>query len=171
MRVGGPRRDSDDLSGGYKTDKDFLFPKLPGAFVPSKIRQMPLEWLKERYLLVLDASMGNHSMALFYCCWDEDQFQAVVDDGFRVLISRTMTKLADRAAFIMHRGIGLVEGGDADTPAVTAVMAKVVAELNAGQTVAENAKRSYKLTVDGLKRPAPQTVVAPPPSVPTEDAW
>lgn len=138
---------------------NFLYPEMPGAFVPSVIRKKPLPWLKDRYIQVYSASMGNHSISIFYCDWDQDQFEAILDDDFQKRIDRARAQLADRATYIMHKGMGLVGDGSAVAPSVTAAMAKVVEMLHAkGEQHGE--RKGFKLKVEGFDKA---------PEIPTTD--
>lgn len=156
-------------SNPTKTDQDFLFPKMPGPFRPVQIRKKSVEWLRDRYLQVMSATMGNHSTALFYCCWTQEQFDNAMDDEFASRIVRVKSELADRATLIMLRGVGLVDGGDSGkiAPTVTAVMAKVVEGLRE-KGEKEGPKRGFRLVVDGLDRTA-QAPAKPNPAPQTED--
>lgn len=148
---------------GAITADDFLFPKLPGSFKRWDIRKKPLEWLKDRYIQVLMASMANHSMGMFYCCWDQDEFDAILDEAFAARISRVKAELADRATFIMLRGVGLVDNGEVSRlpPTVTSVMAKVVDGLRE-KGEKEGPRRGFKLVVEGLDREAPAPATRTP---------
>lgn len=145
----GPTRD------GRITLRRFLFPQLPAAFTAWEIRKLPVEDLKNRYIKVLSATMGNHSIALFYCCWEQDQFEAVLDAAFKKRIRQTKAQLADRASFIMHQAMGLVTVEDGITtpasPQATSAMAKVVEKLNERGEQEETGK-GFKLIVEGLER-------------------
>lgn len=149
-------------AGGSATGiSAFLYPSMPDA---ADVGGMDLDELRARYIQVFSASMGNHSLSKFYCGWNQEQFEAAGTAGFEAELSRAREELADRAALIMHRGMGLVAGdGPAVPPTVTAAMAKVVESMStpaAGKT----AKKGYKLTVSGLMRP-PQTPQAQQPAV------
>ena len=147
-------------SGVGKAVEHFLYPALPGMFQPYQVRQMPLEKLRARYIQSFSASMGNHSVAKFYCCWSEVQFQAARTAAFDAQIEETRVQLADRAKYIMYQGMGLVASEKPATPPqITAAMAKVVESLGSTATESKRAKKGYKLGVDGLARPP----VTPPP--------
>lgn len=135
---------------------NFLHPPMPGAFSPSRVRKMHVDLLRDRYIQVFSASMGNHSLSKFYCCWSQSQFEEALDEGFEKAIERAREELADRAALIMHRGMGLVgEGADMVPPTVTAAMAKVVENMKNPDGTLGPPKKAYKLTVNGLAQPAP----------------
>lgn len=158
-----------DRDAGFKDLLDFLYPPMPGKFSPYWVRKKPVEWLQDRYLNVLAASLGNHSIALFYCCWSRDQFEKVLeaDPTFQARIDEVRERLADRATFIMHRGMGLISertvGGaelSPTPPVVTAALAKVVEKMSekaAGS--APKRARGRKLVIEGLDR----TKSGPPP--------
>ena len=151
-------------SGAGKAVEHFLYPSLPGLFEPRRVRKMPLEKLRARYIQCFSASMGNHSVAKFYCCWSEVQFQAARTVGFDAQIEETRVQLADRAKYIMYQGMGLVASEKPATPPqITAAMAKVVEGLSGSAVEAKKAKKGYKLVVDGLARPP---VTPPPPGTP-----
>lgn len=143
-------------TGPYKSINNFLYPPLPGKFYPSRIRKMGDESRKERYLDVFASSMGNHSVSLYYCAWTQDEFEAALDDKFKRNIAQVRAQLADRATFIMHRGMGLVERDKdvKDMPAVTASMAKVVEALSAKDDSLQATGKGFKLVVEGLDRSA-----------------
>lgn len=141
---------------GNKDLDSFLFPKMLGSFQPAAIRKWPVEKLRERYLIAFNASMGNHSLSMFFCCWNQDQFEAAMTDAFEKKISRLRGELADRAMLIMHKGMGLVGDGVASVPpTVTAAMAKVVENMKNPDGTLGVQKKAYKLTVNGLQSPAP----------------
>jgi hypothetical protein len=146
----------------YKGADAFLYPLMPGSFAPSRVRKMHVEILRDRYLQVFAASMGNHSLSKFYCCWTQEQFEAALDDGFEKRLDQARSELADRASLIMMRGMGLVgEGTALVPPTVTAAMAKVVESMKNPDGTVGAPKKAYKLTVNGLAQPAPlQAVVA-----------
>jgi hypothetical protein len=147
-------------NGGGKAVEHFLYPTLPGTFQPWEVRKLPLEKLRARYIQAFSASMGNHSVAKFYCCWAEVQFQAARTQAFDAQIEETRVQLADRAKYIMYQGMGLVASEKPATPPqITAAMAKVVESLGSTATESKRAKKGYKLVVDGLARPP----VSPPP--------
>lgn len=151
-------------SGPGKAVEHFLYPSLPGMFQPCQVRKLPLEKLRSRYIQVFSASMGNHSVAKFYCCWNEVQFQAARTAGFDAQIEETRVQLADRAKYIMYQGMGLVASEKPATPPqITAAMAKVVESLGSTAVESKRAKKGYKLVVDGLARPQ---VTPPPPGTP-----
>lgn len=134
---------------------DFLYPPMPGSFRVYDIRRKPLDFLKDRYIKVLKATMGIHSAALFYCCWTQDKFEEVLDDDFKKRILQTRAELADRATFIMYKGMGLIGGGDADVaPSVTASMAKVVEKMAESSAQDMVQKKGMRLVVEGLDRNA-----------------
>lgn len=147
-----------------KSIEDFLYPPMPGAFRVYDIRRRSLEDLKDRYIKVLSATMGVHSAALFYCCWTQDQFEAVLDDEFKKRILQTRAQLADRATFIMYKGMGLVGGKNNEVaPSVTAAMAKVVEKMAENSDAIMESGKGYKLIVEGLDRNAKHV---PPPAAP-----
>lgn len=147
-----------------KRERDFLFPRMPGPFRPALIRKLPVEVLRARYIQVLSATMGNHSMGLFYCDWTQDQFEAALNAKFRKQIALARSMLADRAQFILHKTMGLIRSADDDegsrtmNPTVTSAMAKVVDSLRSNEMIRESASRGFKLVVEGLDR----TKTAPP---------
>ena len=148
----------------YKSEDAFLFPLMPGSFAPSEVRKLHIDVLRDRYIQVFSASMGNHGLSKFYCCWSEEQFLAAVDEKFEKRLAAARSDLADRASLIMMRGMGLVGGGDATTPpTVTAAMAKVVENMKNPDGTVGLPRKAYKLTVNGLARPTPSAV---PPSAP-----
>lgn len=141
-------------STDLKSNRDFLFPRMPGAFKPSIMRKKDIGFLRDRYIQVLSASMGNHGMAMFYCAWSQEQFEAAMTDAFAKRIEGTRALLADRAAFIMHKAMGLVAGDEPTAPpTVTAAMAKVVESFGSPAGDKKAPKKGYKLIVDGLARP------------------
>ena len=166
------KKKKDETPGVCAGNKDldsFLFPKMLGSFQPAAIRKWPVEKLRERYLSALNASMGNHSLGMFFCCWTQEQFDAIMTDAFAKKISALRASLADRALMIMHTGMGLIgDGGAAAPPSVTAAMAKVVENMKNPDGTLGVAKKAYKLTVNGLQRPSAPTpsAVAVPPSGP-----
>lgn len=149
-----------DYNATMKGMEDFLYPPMPGRFQRGQVRKLPPEMLKSRYLQVLSASLGNHSMALYYCCWSPKQFQEVLDDEFQVRIDELRAQLADRATFIMHQSMGLISdrtvGGrpmPAIPPAVTSAMRQVVEKLQEkSAAAAPTAKKGRKLVIEGLDR-------------------
>ncbi len=150
-----PANEDDGPGAGFKTDNDFLFPKLPGAFKPSLIRKKDLGFLRDRYIQVLAASMGNHGMALHFCCWTQEQYEEALDERFEKRIAAARAQLADRAAYIMHRAMGLVASDDPIAPpTVSAAMAKVVESFGEPSAAKGGLKKAYKLTVNGLQLPA-----------------
>ena len=116
---------------------------------------MHVELLRDRYIQVFSASMGNHSLSKFYCCWSQEQFEEAMNPAFEKALERARTELADRAALIMHRGMGLVAAdGDAMVPpTVTAAMAKVVESMTNPDGTKGLPRKAYKLTVNGLQQP------------------
>ena len=83
--------------------------------------------------------------------------------AFEKALERARAELADRAALIMHRGMGLVAAdGDAMVPpTVTAAMAKVVESMTNPDGTKGLPRKAYKLTVNGLARPTPSAVAVP----------
>lgn len=167
MRVGAVP----ELSAGLKVARDFLFPPMPGAFQPSVIRKLPVEKLRARYLKVLGATMGNHSISLFYCAWSQDQFEEALNAKFRKAILNAKAQLADRASFIMHKSMGLIADGDeigAVNAQVSSALAKVVENFKA-KDVDQESGGGFKLIVEGLDRsaqsPVPPGPVPPPGAV------
>lgn len=157
MRVGEP-------GPNFKVARDFLFPPMPGAFCPSVIRKLPVEKLRERYLKVLGATMGNHSISLFYCAWTQEQFEEALNAKFRKQIAQAKSQLADRATFIMHKSMGLIADGaeiGAVNAQVSSALAKVVESLKA-KDVEQESGGGFKLVVEGLDRSA----AAPAPKAP-----
>lgn len=149
-----PRPEGEAPTGSYKATRDFLFPPMPGAFQPSEVRKMPLEELRDRYIKVLSATMGNHSMSLFYCSWDQEQFEDALNAKFKKRIMIAKSQLADRATFIMHQGLGLIATADGGAPPasqVTAALAKVVEKFNE-RGEQQEAGKGYKLVIEGLER-------------------
>lgn len=139
----------------YKNSDAFLYPLMPGSFAPSKVRKMHVDILRDRYIQVFAASMGNHSLSKFYCQWSQDQFEEALDEKFEKRLEQARSELADRASLIMMRGMGLVgEGGATVPPTVTAAMAKVVESMKNPDGTVGVPKKAYKLTVNGLARPA-----------------
>lgn len=148
MRTGEPK------SPGMKMARDFLYPPMPGAFQPSVIRKLPVEKLRERYLKVLGATMGNHSISLFYCAWTQEQFEEALNAKFRKAIAQAKSQLADRATFIMHKSMGLIADGaeiGAVNAQVSSALAKVVESLKA-KDVEQESGGGFKLVVEGLDR-------------------
>lgn len=150
------------VDSGQKELNNFLYPKMPGMFLPYAIRKMPIEKLRDRYLRAFSASMGNHSLSKFYCCWSEEQYEAALSPAFEKRISDAMAILADRATYIMYRGMGLVadDPDKATLPTITAAIAKVVETMNGPSNkggVSGKMGKAYRLTVNGLARPAPPT--------------
>ena len=145
----------------------FLYPAMPAAFTPCEIRKLPVEKLRERYLNVMSATMGNHSISLFYCAWTQEQFEEALGAKFRKQIEQVKAQLADRAMFLMHRGMGLVKvDGDAEpNMQVSAALAKVVESLKA-KDVEQESGGGFKLIVEGLDRSAPAPADTRPPAVP-----
>lgn len=164
-----------EMEEGYVDDRveldKYLFPRLPAAFHKWKIKQYPVEKLRDRYIKVLEATMGNHSIALFYCVWTQDQFEKALNPTFKKRILAAKAQLADRASFIMHRGMGLIKT-DADDkalpPTVTAAMAKVVESLNNKEELHRDSGKSFKLIVEGLDRAKSVPRSDPPPSEPPQ---
>ena len=135
----------------YKGADAFLYPLMPGSFAPSRVRKMAVGVLRERYLQVFAASMGNHSLSKFYCQWSQEQFEAAINPAFEKALEQARSELADRASLIMMRGMGLVgEGGATVPPTVTAAMAKVVENMKNPDGTLGAPKKAYKLTVNGL---------------------
>ena len=144
----------------YKGADAFLYPLMPGSFAPSRVRKMHVEILRDRYLQVFAASMGNHSLSKFYCCWTQEQFEAAINPAFEKALEQARSELADRASLIMMRGMGLVgEGTQTVPPTVTAAMAKVVESMRNPDGTLGAPKKAYKLTVNGLAQPAPTGAV------------
>lgn len=162
-----PAPEGSDSNADAKRAKDFLFPKMPGAFRPAIIRKKPLNWLRGRYIKVFSATMGNHSMALFYCCWTQEQFEEAMDARFKRQIQIAKSALADRATFIMHKSMGLI-ADDAEIGPVNAqvssALAKVVEKLKEKDADQETGG-GFKVVVDGLDRsaapPAPPAAAKP----------
>lgn len=154
MRGGRRRPMHPLLPNGQKDFYDFLFPPMPGAFQPSVIRKLPVGDRRDRYLKVLNATMGNHSMSLFYCDWSQAQFEAALNDDFKNRIMLAKSQLADRVEFIMNQGLGLIPNGVvADSPSyqITAALVKIAERLNErGQQ--QEAGKGYKLVIEGLER-------------------
>lgn len=160
----GPGGKGEDPAAGFKVARDFLFPPMPGAFKPSVIRKLPVEKLRERYLKVLGATMGNHSISLFYCAWTQEQFEEALNAKFRKAIAQAKSQLADRATFIMHKSMGLIADGaeiGAVNAQVSSALAKVVESLKA-KDVEQESGGGFKLVVEGLDRSA----AAPAPKAP-----
>ncbi len=153
----------------YSKDySSFLHPRIPGKFMPDAIKRKSLPWLKARYLKVFNATMGNHSMALFYCAWKPARFREVLaaDQEFETAIADAKAEIADRAAFMLYKGLGLIageEGSHEPTPQTGAVLAKIVESMAEKAPVKEVKKKSFKLTVSGLKRPGDEVALPPNP--------
>lgn len=156
--------DGSDSHPDAKRAKDFLFPKMPGAFRPYNVRKMTMDQLRGRYINVLSATMGNHSMALFYCCWTQDQFDAAMNPRFKRQIQIAKSQLADRATFIMHKSMGLIADGaeiGAVNAQVSSALAKVVEKLRE-KDVEQETGGGFKLIVEGLDRSAAAPAVKAP---------
>jgi len=153
--------DNRPKSAGFKLEDDFLFPPMLGAFVPSTVRKLPLDDLRARYLKVLNATMGNHSMSLFYCDWTQEQFEAALNARFKKQIKSARSQLADRVTYMMHRAMGLIksERSEVANTQVIAAMARVAEKLNERNEMQESTK-GYKLIIEGLE----QTAEGKPPS-------
>lgn len=159
-----PPLDGSDSHPDSKRAKDFLFPKMPGAFRPYNVRRMTMDQLRGRYITVLSATMGNHSMALFYCCWTQEQFDAAMNPRFKRQIQIAKSQLADRATFIMHKSMGLIaDGAEIGTvnAQVSSALAKVVEKLRE-KDVEQESGGGFKLVVEGLDR----SQAAPPQKAP-----
>lgn len=148
----------------------FLTPRLPGKFMKGNIKRKTMEWRKKRYLKAFRGSMGNHSIALYYSAWTPAEFREIVasDPDFEVAISDTKAEVSDRAAFILHKSMGLIAGSP-DAPIDIAaqsgpVLARIVEKMN--EKKAEEApkrKTNRKLMVNGLKRPGDKVDLPPTP--------
>lgn len=150
------RKETPPAAQPYKGADAFLYPLMPGSFQPSVVRKMHVDVLRDRYIQVFAASMGNHSLSKFYCQWSQEQFEAALDEAFEKRLEQARSELADRASLIMMRGMGLVgEGGALVPPTVTAAMAKVVESMRNPDGTVGAPKKAYKLTVNGLQRPTP----------------
>ena len=139
--------------GNAKAEDDFLFPKMLGSFMPWDIKRLPLADKKERYLKVLNATMGNHSMSLFYCCWTQDEFEEILDKRFKKQITLARAVLADRVTYIMHRAMGLIHTKREVEPMnnqVLTAMSRVAEKLNEKNELQESSK-GYKLVIEGLE--------------------
>ena len=155
------RKETPPAAQPYKGADAFLYPLMPGSFQPSVVRKMHVDILRDRYIQVFSASMGNHSLSKFYCQWSQEQFEAALDEAFEKRLEQARSELADRASLIMMRGMGLVgEGGATVPPTDTAAMAKVVESMKNPDGTVGAPKKAYKLTVNGLQMPAPTGAVA-----------
>ena len=156
------RKETPPAAQPYKGADAFLYPLMPGSFQPSVVRKMHIDILRDRYIQVFAASMGNHSLSKFYCQWSQEQFEVALDEAFEKRLEQARSELADRASLIMMRGMGLVgEGGATVPPTVTAAMAKVVDSMKNPDGTVGAPKKAYKLTVNGLARPTPSAVAVP----------
>lgn len=158
---------------GRNSVNRFLYPQLPASFLAWEIRKMSLDELRARYLKVLNASMGNHSMSMFYCCWEQEQFEAALDAKFKKQILLAKARLLDRATYILHKACGLVKSDPwAEDPTANAVtVSRVVDKLYETRSETSSSGEGFKLTVEGLDRtkklpPAPMPLVPPPPPSP-----
>lgn len=160
------------VNGNDKRVGDFLYPPMPGAFDPWKIRKLAADAVRERYIQVLAATLGNHSIACFYCCLDQDQFDALLTVKFKKRILQAKSQLADRATYIMHRNLGLVRGpdeGDAErppAPGAIASLAKVVEKLQSSEIPSGNGE-GFKMKIEGLDRSRSAPAVPDSPAAPT----
>lgn len=145
------------------TVEDFLFPPLPVERLVLTVKRAPLEQRRGRYLQAFRSSMGNHSLAMFFAGWNQLEFEAVCDSGFKQRISEEKAALADRATFIMHRSLGLVKSEDGAKTNLMSVsaMARVVEKLKEEEQSSGSVNPSggnaraggFKLVVEGLQRP------------------
>ena len=139
-----------------------------GRFWKKEIRQLPPEKRRARYLQIFLASVGNHSVSLYYCVWSQEEFEAALSPGFQKEIRAARAQMADRTTFILHRALGLIKdekGGLA--PATNAqALAKVVDKLSDASSAYDDAggDDGFKLVVKGLDRTA--TPPGPPPTIP-----
>lgn len=148
LRVGGAP------APNLRAARDFLFPPMPGAFSPDVVKAMDIADLRKRYIQVLSATMGNHSVAMFYCCWTQDEFEDALNGRFKKAISNAKSALADRAMFIMHRSMGLIDSAEEIGPInaqVSAALAKVVEKLKE-KDVDQETGGGFRLVVEGLDR-------------------
>lgn len=165
-RSSSPAKPSKDPRRGAES---FLYPEMPKALTPGAVRKWSPEKRMGRYLEVYLATMGNHSMALFYCCWDQEEFDGLIAafPQFARQITNSRAQLADRATFLMHRGMGLVKIGDEERPStnlqVSSAMARVVEGLRARHEPQNGFKqKGFKLVVEGLERDKVGDAAVPP---------
>jgi hypothetical protein len=149
------RSDSKDL-------QDFLYPPMPGTFSPYEMKKKPVEFLREKYLKTFAATAGNHSIAMYFCAWEQDDFEAALDDDFQKRIDRARAQVADRAAFVMNRALGLVENKAEAAPPINSVaaLAVIVKNLRARREKPRT-KARFNIVVPGLVRGPAQFQPAP----------
>ena len=148
-------------NGNDKQLNNFLYPPMLGSFDPWAIKKLSVEKRRDRYIQVFNATMGNHSVSMYYACWDQDSFDSALNDNFQKRIDQARSQLADRAAYIMHKTLGLVASDEPIAPpTVSAAMAKVVESFGEPSAAKGGLKKAYKLTVNGLQMPAPTGAVA-----------
>ncbi len=135
---------------------------MPGAFTPSDMRKKDLIFRSERYLKTFAATMGNHSISLFYTAWTQEDFEIALQhvEGFALRIADEKNRLADRAQFFLHKTMGLIpQAGELDEAHKVndAALARVVEKINEGRTDARSTGKGLSLRVDGLERPKRNT--------------
>lgn len=148
----------------------FLYPTMPGNLKTWQVRRLTPSQMKSRYLRAFSASMGNHSLSLSYCLWTPEQFEALMTEDFAKEIESIKVQLADRAAFIMHQGLGLirVDKNDKDpevtlSPAIASALARIVDRFLGQEDKVMDGKGQFRLVVDGLDRgTVPAEPKAPP---------
>ena len=141
---------------------DFLYPPMPGSFSPYEMRKKSVEFLREKYLKTFAATAGNHSIAMHFCAWEQDDFEAALDDDFLKRIDRARAQVADRAAFIMHQTLSLVKNKTADAPPINSVsaLARIAKNLRA-RSEQPQTKARFNIVVNGLDRGPAQSQPAP----------
>jgi hypothetical protein len=142
---------------GTKEVTDFLYPPMPGAFLPSEMRKKDAEYRIARYMKTYSATMGNHSISLFYAAWNQEDFEIICAEfpEFPLMIAEEKNRLADRAQFMLHKTMGLIpNAGELDDThqANAAALARVVEKINEGRTDTRSTK-GVALRVEGLERP------------------
>ena len=145
-----------------KTLQDFLYPPMPGAFSPYEMKKKPIAFLREKYLKTLAATAANHSIAMYFCAWEQDDFEAALNDDFKKRIELARAEVASRADFLMHQTLSLVQNKAGAAPPINSVsaLARIAKTFRARSEQPKN-KPGYTLVVNGLDRGPAQFQPAP----------
>jgi len=136
---------------------------MPKHLAPGHFKGKTEEWVRERYLRVYAASMGNHSIARFYCHWTPEEYDRQVAEipAFAAAIRCESLNVADRARYLLHEGLGLLTCNE-EEPVTNSQALNILARLEGelrerGEIEVDKAKSGKgtrrSVVVEGLQRP------------------
>jgi hypothetical protein len=138
---------------------------MPKMLPRNKVLGETAEWVQARYIQVYSATMGNHSLARYYCHWTLEEYEAKIQEfpKFEAAIREESMKIADRAKYLLYEGLGLMSCNEEEpvtnTQAIN-TLARISEELRerGADEIAEAEQKKSRgirrsVLVEGLKRP------------------